>query len=142
MILFISRLTALALALAHSASVHAQTTVYVQAGALGPGDGSPSSPYPTIQEGIAHPGFAPGDTVLVGAGTDVERFQIPDGVEGRSGEGLLRTTIQSPTGGGDVVNGSFPSAGVTATHDRITVEGNGESRGDEPHIRQYQIVAR
>ncbi|MEL6428915.1 MAG: hypothetical protein AAFR54_07025, partial [Planctomycetota bacterium] len=142
MIHAIARLTVFALALLCCASAHAQATVYVQAGALGPGDGSPSSPYPTIQGGIAHPGIAPGDTVLVGAGTYVERFQIPDGVEVRSVEGLLRTTIQSPPGGGGVVNGSFPTAGITATLHGFTVEGNGLSRGVETLFAQYLVVER
>ncbi|WP_435333275.1 right-handed parallel beta-helix repeat-containing protein [Haloarchaeobius sp. TZWWS8] len=44
----------------------AATTVHVD-GSVSAGDGSQSSPFPTIQEGVAHAN--PGDTVVVAAGT-------------------------------------------------------------------------
>lgn len=125
-----------------AAGAVAQTAVHVQVGAAAPGDGSPASPYPTIQDGLAHPGLGPGDTVLVGAGTYAERFQIPNGVEVREVEGALRTTILAPAGGGSVFNGSFPTSGINASLKGFTVEGNGSSIGVETLFSQYLLVER
>lgn len=138
----LARVLALALAALLGTDARAQSIIHVQAGAPAPGDGSPGSPYPTIQAGLAHPGIAPGDTVLVGAGTYPERFRIVDGVQVRSVQGPLLTLIVATPGGGSVVNGSFPTAGIRTLLRGFTVEGNGLTSGVRSLPGEYVDVER
>jgi hypothetical protein len=89
------------LALASSSgALHAQTTWYVDDDAIAPGLGTPGAPYSSIQFAIDSPSTIQGDTILVAAGTYVERIDLGEPITVRAIAGPTRTILVKPAGPG------------------------------------------
>jgi hypothetical protein len=94
------------------------STWYVDLNATPPGDGSPGSPYTSIQYALDRPTTLSGDEVLVAPGTYVETVHVPLGLDLSSSGGPLVTHIL-PGDPADPVVVSIPRnamiAGFTVT---------------------------
>lgn len=91
------------LALAAFASVaSAQTTWYVDDSGLPPGNGTPASPYASIQYAHDRPTTLTGHTLVVAPGTYDERLTLTKRITVRSSGGPLVTALR-PTTAGSVV---------------------------------------
>ncbi|MBK7875084.1 MAG: hypothetical protein IPJ77_04920 [Planctomycetes bacterium] len=100
-------------------ALHAQTTWFVDAGAVPPGIGTPTSPYASLQYAIDRPTTLDGDTVLAAPGTYVESLLITKSITVKSSQGPLVTTILATSGDdGVVLSGSLTATvleGFTVT---------------------------
>jgi hypothetical protein len=97
-----------------SLAAQASTTWYVDVHATGPGNGTQSSPYASLQYAIAQPGTLGGDTLLVAPGEYVENVDtLGKSLFLRSSGGPTQTTIR-PAQAGNVVR-------LTGAH--IEIEG-------------------
>jgi hypothetical protein len=94
----------------------AQTTWFVDAQATPPGNGSPASPYASIQYAISSPTTVAGDTLLVAPGTYSENLWIDKAVHVLAASGPLVTRVV-PTNSNDIVS---IGAGVVFEGFRVT----------------------
>ena len=108
-------------------AVSLQSTWFVDAAAVAPGDGTPSSPYTSVAYAVAEAGTVNGDTILVAPGTyPNERIDfLGKVIEVRSTGGPEVTILQAPPLGfppGSVV--TFRSGeGTNAVLEGFTLEG-------------------
>ncbi len=98
----LSRLSALLWVLAAPVA-RAQTTWYVDVHATPPGNGTPGSPYASIQHAIAQAATLSGDSILVLPGTYVESVDfLGKTLAVRSSQGSLTTILDASSAQGEV----------------------------------------
>ena len=110
------------IALATSLSAIAQTTWFVDAGAVPPGLGTPAQPFVSIQNAVN--AAASGDTILVGAGAYSESIDDLGKSLAIEGEGAGRTEVSQ---GGDVLrlSGHFARVSDVSLVGSLRIVGNG-----------------
>lgn len=89
----------------------AQTTWHVQAGAIGPGTGTATSPFPAIQQGID--AATHGDLVLIRPGTYAEMLDLHGkAIELRGRDGAPQTILDPAYAGRAILIANAPAPGV------------------------------
>ncbi len=107
-VLILLRISAVALVLAAPSA--AQSTWYVDVSATAPGNGTPASPYKSLQFALDQSTTLAGDSLLVAPGTYVENISISKNVHIQATAGPTQTRIV-PKASGDAVVFAAP-AGV------------------------------